>query len=75
MSLAPVIGTTRRTTGDQGPLLHAATHQRRTQWSTTFRAWCGAGVYHRPDLGSFNPDHERACPRCAAKYGRTRSTR
>jgi hypothetical protein len=32
----------------------------------TFRALCGAGVYHHP-TDTFNPDSPRACPRCKAK--------
>lgn len=63
------LGTTRRTPGPDGPLEHAATNQTRTPHGRTFRALCGAGIYHRPGL--FDPTSPRACPTCAT---RTRPT-
>lgn len=65
------IGTTRRRSGAAGSLRHAATWRRRTEHGRTYEALCGAGVYHHHTGEKFDPDHERACPRCVKAVEQT----
>lgn len=55
-----------------GPLLHASTGYPRSRTGRTFRALCGAGVYHHEDhVGRrFDPKDPRACAPCAAEHTR-----
>lgn len=59
----PAAVTGRRTFGGEGPVVHASTGMPRTRTGMTARALCGAGVYGTGAV--FDPDHPRACPRCA----------
>lgn len=63
------IGVTGRGRGQDDPLLHANTGAPRTRTGRTDAALCGAGVRPRADLdGFFDPEHDRACGRCAAEW-------
>lgn len=64
------LGTTNRSAGDAGRVQHAATRHKRSLYGATYRALCGAGVYHHAGE-SFDPEHPRACRACVRQVERT----